>query len=67
MASSLSCNMSRARWAQVEAEMIIKDEVQIKCRDRLAEMTILESEIKKLIILKHTLDDKSSQLNSARI
>uniref|UniRef100_A0A1A9US72 Uncharacterized protein n=1 Tax=Glossina austeni TaxID=7395 RepID=A0A1A9US72_GLOAU len=56
--------MSRPRGAQAEAEMIIMGEVQIKCRDRLAEMDNLRVRDKEL--LKHTLDDKSSQLDSAR-
>uniref|UniRef100_A0A1A9ZLA9 Uncharacterized protein n=1 Tax=Glossina pallidipes TaxID=7398 RepID=A0A1A9ZLA9_GLOPL len=70
----LRCKQDLAR---LEAEMIIMGEVQIKCRDRLAEMDNLRVRDKELQSLqeaynvefkelKHTLDDKSSQLDSAR-
>uniref|UniRef100_A0A1A9X181 Uncharacterized protein n=1 Tax=Glossina brevipalpis TaxID=37001 RepID=A0A1A9X181_9MUSC len=63
--------------ARLEAEMIVMGEVQIKCRDRLAGMDNLRARDKELQSLqeayniefkelKHTLDDKSSQLDSAR-
>ncbi|XP_061396866.1 hamartin [Musca vetustissima] len=67
----------RQELARLEADFIVMGEVQIRCRDKLAEMDNYRSRDEELQVLqeaynlelkelKHSLDDKTSQLDSAR-
>ncbi|KAI8119547.1 hypothetical protein FF38_09325 [Lucilia cuprina] len=67
----------RQELGRLEADFIVMGEVQIKCRDKLAEMDNYRARDEELHVLqeaynielkdlKHSLDDKSSQLESAR-
>lgn len=67
----------RQELGRLEADFIVMGEVQIKCRDKLAEMDNYRARDEELHVLqeafnielkdlKHSLDDKSSQLDSAR-
>ncbi|XP_065371355.1 hamartin [Calliphora vicina] len=67
----------RQELGRLEADFIVMGEVQIKCRDKLAEMDNYRARDEELHVLqetfnmelkelKHSLDEKSSQLESAR-
>ncbi|XP_073818575.1 tuberous sclerosis 1 protein hamartin [Musca autumnalis] len=67
----------RQELARLEADFIVMGEVQIRCRDKLAEIDNYRSRDEELQVLqeaynlelkelKHCLDDKTSQLDSAR-
>uniref|UniRef100_T1PF09 Hamartin protein n=1 Tax=Musca domestica TaxID=7370 RepID=T1PF09_MUSDO len=67
----------RQELARLEADFIVMGEVQIRCRDKLAEIDNYRSRDEELQVLqeaynlelkeiKHSLDDKTSQLDSAR-
>ncbi|XP_075158074.1 tuberous sclerosis 1 protein hamartin [Haematobia irritans] len=67
----------RQELARLEADFIVMGEVQIKCRDKLAEIDNYRARDEELHVLQETynlelkdlkqsLDDKTSQLDSAR-
>ncbi|XP_013111811.1 hamartin [Stomoxys calcitrans] len=67
----------RQELARLEADFIVMGEVQIKCRDKLTEIDNYKARDEELHVLqeaynielkdlKHSLDDKTSQLDSAR-
>ncbi|KAM7364588.1 tuberous sclerosis 1 protein hamartin [Cochliomyia hominivorax] len=67
----------RQELARLEADIIVMGEVQVKCRDKLAEMDNYRARDEELHVLqesfnielkelKHNLDEKLSQLESAR-